>query len=166
MQCTNMTFKVLAFYRKLWRLKIILEQIKLILDLVCRRHFCTWRAYTRSLSCENLKNTRLNVFALSYTTLILWPALEQSTGFFSFVWSHTSLGSTVLEIFVKTGMLAILCLLHWKTVRTRYTHSLRSCVALGSIKKAPEGGGWAYSQAGASVHGLVANIHGLPEIFL
>ena len=84
MQCTNMTFKVLAFSRKLWRLKIILEQIKLILDLVCRRHFCTWRAYTRSLSCENLKNTRLNVFALSYTTLILWPALEQSTGFFLF----------------------------------------------------------------------------------
>ena len=26
-------------------------------------------------------------------------------------------------------------------------------------------GGWAYSQAGASVHGLVASVHGLPEIF-
>ena len=54
-----------------------------------------------------------------------------------------ALASTVFEIFAKkTGMLVVLFLSHWKTVRTRYTHSLRSCVALGSIKKAPEGGGW------------------------
>ena len=28
-----------------------------------------------------------------------------------------------------------------KTVRTRYTHSLRSCISLGSIKKCPGGEG-------------------------
>ena len=77
-----------------------------------------------------------------------------------------SLASTVLEIFKKNWNAVYSFLSHWKTVRTRYTHSLRSCVALGSIKKAPEGGGWAYSQAGASVHWLDASVHGLPEIFV
>ena len=54
-----------------------------------------------------------------------------------------------------------------KTVRTRYTHSLRSCVSLGSIKNAPEGrvggvGVWFHHLLVYTVHVLVYT--GFPEL--
>ena len=49
-------------------------------------------------------------------------------------------------------------------------HALASLVRCARLnKKSPlreRVGEWAYSQAGASVHWLVASVHGLPEIFV
>ena len=45
-----------------------------------------------------------------------------------------ALASTVVEIFAKNWNAGSSFLSNWKTVRTRYTQSLRSCIALGSIK--------------------------------